>query len=181
MVHANRPCAWLSGYAPASMIKYFGRIVEAAREGCSDIRRTDRSQRSHLCSNNKGSAEDSRSRQTPESGQRAANASITCSKTQCTNGCTDDNAGRLVLSRMATYFLAPLIDCGVLLTSDETGQLTGIHGRVTMALPGDRGLEMRMLQAPNCGGQWASAIVLCFPTAHAATELNCLETVCAQL
>src|SRR6185503_15086421 len=28
-------------------------------------------------------------------------------------GCTDDNAGRLVLSRLATYMLVPVIDCGV--------------------------------------------------------------------
>ena len=33
-------------------------------------------------------------------------------------GCTDDNAGRLVLSRLATYVLTPVIDLGVLLSSD---------------------------------------------------------------
>jgi molybdopterin/thiamine biosynthesis adenylyltransferase len=58
-------------------------------------------------------------------------------------GCTDDNAGRLVLSRMATYFLTPLIDCGVLLSSDEAGQLTGIHGRVTTVVPGNACLVCR--------------------------------------
>ncbi len=51
-------------------------------------------------------------------------------------GCTDDNAGRLVLSRLATYLLTPIIDCGVLLSSDESGQLTGIDGRVTILSPG---------------------------------------------
>jgi len=50
--------------------------------------------------------------------------------------CTDDNAGRLVLSRHATYMLAPVIDCGVLLTSDEHERLDGIHGRVTVLHPG---------------------------------------------
>ncbi|MHB1646592.1 MAG: ThiF family adenylyltransferase [bacterium] len=47
-------------------------------------------------------------------------------------GCTDDNAGRLVLSRLATYLLTPVIDCGVLLSSDADGKLTGIDGRVTI-------------------------------------------------
>lgn len=51
-------------------------------------------------------------------------------------GCTDDNAGRLVLSRLATYMLIPVIDCGVLLTSDSNDQLTGIDGRITTLAPG---------------------------------------------
>ena len=36
-------------------------------------------------------------------------------------GCTDDNAGRLVLSRIASYLLTPVIDCGVLLSSGGSG------------------------------------------------------------
>ncbi|MCY4515140.1 MAG: ThiF family adenylyltransferase [Candidatus Tectomicrobia bacterium] len=51
-------------------------------------------------------------------------------------GCTDDNAGRLVLSRMASYLLTPVIDCGVLLSSGSGGQLIGIDGRVTVLAPG---------------------------------------------
>jgi molybdopterin/thiamine biosynthesis adenylyltransferase/proteasome lid subunit RPN8/RPN11 len=51
-------------------------------------------------------------------------------------GCTDDNAGRLVLSRIATYLLTPVIDCGVLLSANSEGQLTGIDGRVTVLGPG---------------------------------------------
>lgn len=51
-------------------------------------------------------------------------------------GCTDDNAGRLVLSRISTYLLTPVIDVGVLLSSDESGTLTGINGRVTILSPG---------------------------------------------
>lgn len=51
-------------------------------------------------------------------------------------GCTDDNAGRLVLSRLSSYMLIPVIDCGVLITSNETGVLDGIHGRVTVLHPG---------------------------------------------
>ena len=51
-------------------------------------------------------------------------------------GCTDDNAGRLVLSRLATFLLLPVIDLGVLLTSDQSGLLSGIDGRVTILSPG---------------------------------------------
>ena len=51
-------------------------------------------------------------------------------------GCTDDNAGRLVLSRIASYLLTPVIDCGVLLSSGCGGQLVGIDGRVTLVAPG---------------------------------------------
>lgn len=51
-------------------------------------------------------------------------------------GCTDDNAGRLVLSRFASYLLTPVIDCGVLLSSGPGGRLTGIDGRVTVLAPG---------------------------------------------
>lgn len=51
-------------------------------------------------------------------------------------GCTDDNAGRLVLSRLSTFLLTPVIDVGVLLSSDRAGALTGIDGRVTTLTPG---------------------------------------------
>ena len=51
-------------------------------------------------------------------------------------GCTDDNAGRLVLSRIASYLLTPVIDCGVLLSSGSGGHLVGIDGRVTVVTPG---------------------------------------------
>jgi molybdopterin/thiamine biosynthesis adenylyltransferase/proteasome lid subunit RPN8/RPN11 len=50
-------------------------------------------------------------------------------------GCTDDNAGRVVLSRLSTYYLTPVIDCGVLISSDR-GILSGIDARVTVLSPG---------------------------------------------
>jgi molybdopterin/thiamine biosynthesis adenylyltransferase len=50
-------------------------------------------------------------------------------------GCTDDNAGRQVLSRLSAYYLLPVIDMGVLLDS-VGGHLNGIFGRVTTLLPG---------------------------------------------
>ena len=58
-------------------------------------------------------------------------------------GCTDDNAGRLVLSRIATYLLTPVIDCGVLLSSDPSDRLIGIDGRVTLLAPGTACLVCR--------------------------------------
>lgn len=58
-------------------------------------------------------------------------------------GCTDDNAGRLVLSRFSTYMLTPVIDSGVLLTSDTSGTLLGIDGRVTTLVPGQACLVCR--------------------------------------
>lgn len=58
-------------------------------------------------------------------------------------GCTDDNAGRLVLSRAASYLLTPVIDVGVLLSSDAEGILTGIDARVTVLAPGSACLVCR--------------------------------------
>lgn len=51
-------------------------------------------------------------------------------------GCTDDNAGRLVLSRLSSYLLTPVIDIGVMLSSDADKNLIGIDGRVTTLTPG---------------------------------------------
>ena len=107
-------------------------------------------------------------------------------------GCTDDNAGRLVLSRFSTYLLTPVIDLGVLLSSDGD-QLTGIDGRVTVLSPGAACLvcrdridlaraaselmtpaERRRLEAegyaPALGG--AEPAVVAFTTAVAAAAVN---------
>lgn len=46
-------------------------------------------------------------------------------------GCTDDNRGRMTLSRLATWYLIPVIDMGVKLSSTD-GVLTNIDGRVTI-------------------------------------------------
>lgn len=58
-------------------------------------------------------------------------------------GCTDDNAGRIVLSRLASQFLLPVFDCGVLLSSDASGNLASIDGRVTTMCPGSACLVCR--------------------------------------
>ena len=58
-------------------------------------------------------------------------------------GCTDDNAGRLVLSRLAAWYLIPVLDLGILLSNDKQGTLTGIDGRVTVMSPGVACLQCR--------------------------------------
>lgn len=50
-------------------------------------------------------------------------------------GCTDDNAGRLRLSRLPYYYLIPVIDCGVQIPADQQGIITGVFGRVTTLYP----------------------------------------------
>lgn len=57
-------------------------------------------------------------------------------------GCTDDNAGRLVLSRFSSHYITPVFDVGVLLSS-SAGQLEGIDARVTILMPGNACLVCR--------------------------------------
>lgn len=57
-------------------------------------------------------------------------------------GCTDDNRGRVTLGRIATWYLIPVIDMGVRLTSTD-GILHGIEGRVTVIQPGGGCLQCR--------------------------------------
>lgn len=58
-------------------------------------------------------------------------------------GCTDDNAGRLRLSRLPYYYLIPVIDCGVQLPADQNGLISGVFGRVTTLHPGAACLTCR--------------------------------------
>lgn len=50
-------------------------------------------------------------------------------------GCTDDNAGRAVLSRLAYAHLILVIDSGVLIET-AGASVAGVHGRVTVVTPG---------------------------------------------
>jgi molybdopterin/thiamine biosynthesis adenylyltransferase len=50
-------------------------------------------------------------------------------------GCTDDHAGRAILSRFAFWYLVPVIDLGLLISS-RGGTISGIDGRITTILPG---------------------------------------------
>ncbi len=57
-------------------------------------------------------------------------------------GCTDDHAGRLVLSRLAYHYLIPVFDMGVMVDVNA-GEVRGINCRVTMAVPGEACLLCR--------------------------------------
>ena len=57
-------------------------------------------------------------------------------------GCTDDQWGRSVLSRVAYWYLIPLIDMGVVITSAH-GRLQEIIGRITYVAPGTACLMCR--------------------------------------
>jgi hypothetical protein len=50
-------------------------------------------------------------------------------------GCTDDQHGRSVLSRLSVYYLIPVLDVGVSIDPDGE-RVRSIHGRVTILQPG---------------------------------------------
>jgi molybdopterin/thiamine biosynthesis adenylyltransferase/proteasome lid subunit RPN8/RPN11 len=50
-------------------------------------------------------------------------------------GCTDDHAGRGILSRLAYWYLAPVIDTAFMVDTDG-GSVRGLFGRVTTLYPG---------------------------------------------
>lgn len=108
-------------------------------------------------------------------------------------GCTDDDAGRLVLSRVATYLICPVVDCGVLISSGPDDALVGIDGRITTLTPGaaclvcrgridtgraatqflpppERDLRVAEGYAPALGGQ--EPAVVTFTTSVAAAAVN---------
>lgn len=49
--------------------------------------------------------------------------------------CTDDNAGRVVLSRLGYWYLMSVLDLGVLIETSKE-QITGVFGRLTVTGPG---------------------------------------------
>lgn len=63
-------------------------------------------------------------------------------------GCTDDNRGRVTLSRLAVWYLIPVIDMGVKLTSTD-GSLTGIEARITVIGPDTGCLQCRGRISPQ--------------------------------
>jgi len=69
---------------------------------------------------------------------RVTEESVAGALTQCDVifGCTDDHAGRIVLSRLAYWYLAPVFDMGFLVWTDEA-HVTGLFGRVTSMIPGE--------------------------------------------
>ena len=63
-------------------------------------------------------------------------------------GCTDDESGRAVLTRMATYYLIPVFDMGVQIASDAD-QIKSVRGRVTTLIPGSPCLFCRGIVTPD--------------------------------
>jgi hypothetical protein len=57
-------------------------------------------------------------------------------------GCTDDNVGRLVLSRLAYIHLIPVLDMGVRIDTDGD-HITAIDARITYMAPGSACLDCR--------------------------------------
>jgi proteasome lid subunit RPN8/RPN11 len=57
-------------------------------------------------------------------------------------GCTDDNLGRIVLSRLAYWYCLPVIDMGVLIRAPQ-GRVTHLDGRITVMAPGEPCLVCR--------------------------------------
>jgi molybdopterin/thiamine biosynthesis adenylyltransferase len=50
--------------------------------------------------------------------------------------CTDDDGGRGILSRLAYWYLMPVIDMGVVIASTH-GKVSAVFGRITTATPGE--------------------------------------------
>lgn len=57
-------------------------------------------------------------------------------------GCTDDEWGRSVLTKIATYYLIPVFDMGVKIDSED-GRIKSVRGRVTTLIPGSPCLSCR--------------------------------------
>lgn len=62
-------------------------------------------------------------------------------------GCTDRELPRAILCRIATRYLIPLLDLGVVVSSED-GVLTGVTGRVTTVYPGTACLMCRERISP---------------------------------
>jgi ThiF family/Prokaryotic homologs of the JAB domain len=57
-------------------------------------------------------------------------------------GCTDDEWGRAILTRLSSYYLIPVFDMGVKIDS-ENGNIKSVRGRVTTLIPGSPCLYCR--------------------------------------
>lgn len=50
-------------------------------------------------------------------------------------GCTDDESGRMVLTKLAMSYLIPVFDMGVEIDSEARGNIKSVRGRVTTLIP----------------------------------------------
>jgi molybdopterin/thiamine biosynthesis adenylyltransferase len=62
-------------------------------------------------------------------------------------GCTDDNAGRMFINRIAYYYQIPVFDLGLSIEVGDT-KVTALDGRLTVLLPGDACLLCREIVNP---------------------------------
>ncbi|HZK95260.1 MAG TPA: ThiF family adenylyltransferase [Prolixibacteraceae bacterium] len=52
-------------------------------------------------------------------------------------GCTDDNAGRILLNRFAYFYLTPVIDMGLVISvKKDTYEIENLQGRISYLFPG---------------------------------------------
>ncbi len=52
-------------------------------------------------------------------------------------GCTDDNAGRILLNRFACFYLTPVIDMGLIISvKSDTPEIQDLQGRISYLYPG---------------------------------------------
>lgn len=51
-------------------------------------------------------------------------------------GCTDDHDGRMLINRLAYFYLVPVIDMGLVIQPREGGGFNELSGRVTVVTPG---------------------------------------------
>lgn len=63
-------------------------------------------------------------------------------------GCTDDNAGRAVLSRLAYHYCAMVVDVGVVISA-RSGKVSGLDARASVMAPGTPCLFCRGRIDPN--------------------------------
>ncbi len=66
-------------------------------------------------------------------------------------GCTDDHQGRLLLNRLAYFYLLPVIDMGLLIkvSEAEPPEISVLNGRVTVLFPGNVCLLCRNVINPE--------------------------------
>ena len=64
-------------------------------------------------------------------------------------GCTDDHLGRLILNRLAYFYLLPVIDTGLSVAPNCQGRPAQVSGRVTVLRPGNTCLLCRGVVNPR--------------------------------
>ena len=64
-------------------------------------------------------------------------------------GCTDDHLGRLILNRMAYFYLLPVIDMGLSIDPNCQDRPSQVAGRVTILRPGNTCLLCRGVVSPR--------------------------------